>query len=285
MKNVIYLFPLLLVMACEPSSTTLEADSSLEPESPYAKRATTAQQRMYASAGGQLVAAAIEAHGGLEKWYAQSPLHFRFHYQPLGEGSARDTRILNDYRSSRAIHELVTQPEVRYGWDGQQAWISDSTAEVGTDVRFWSLTPYYFEGLPFVLADPGINYELLEPTAWQGTTYDLVKITYNDGVGDAPEDHYVIYVNPETKRVDALRYVVTYAKFFPNGGHLPEKLMTITENTTVDGITLAKTYETRWWNDGQPSKVTTRVEVSELEFRPDALKTAFDVPAGAVVLD
>ncbi|PHI20781.1 hypothetical protein CEQ90_05295 [Lewinellaceae bacterium SD302] len=239
---------------------------------------------MQASEGGRLIAAAIEAHGGLEKWYTQTPLHFRFNYQP-DEGAARDTRIMNDYLNSRAVHTMVSQPDVSYGWDGEKAWMSDTSANPGTSVRFWSLTPYYFEGLPFVLADEGINYEKLEPVEWQGTTYDLVKITYGEGVGDAPDDYYVIYVNPETKLVDALRYIVSYRGFFDDGKHLPEKLMTITEKTEVEGITLAKTYETRWWKGGEPSEVNTRVDVSEIAFRPDTDMSIFDMPSSAGVMN
>lgn len=280
---------LLLVVGCatkdEKSPKAYNKPEETTDATPFTQRIEDAQIRMNASPGGQLISAAIEAHGGLEKWYRQSPLFFRFNYQPLDKGEPRDTRILNDYVNSRAVHTMTSNPEVRYGWDGQQAWISDTSANPGTSVRFWSLTPYYFEGLPFVLADAGINYELLEPTEWQGTTYDLVKITYGENVGDAPDDYYVIYVNPETKLVDALRYIVSYQGFFDPGQHLPEKLMTITEKTSVDGITLAKTYETRWWNDGEPSEVNTRVEVSEIEFRPETEATAFDRPAGAGVFN
>lgn len=287
MKYLSYLFLLAAFFACEPAAEmdTTSAVDETKVDAPFAARIANAKQRMDASPGGQLIAAAIEVHGGLADWYSKTPLHFRFNYQPLDQGGPRDTRILNDYVNARAIHTMVSDPEVTYGWDGQQAWISDTSADPGTSVRFWALTPYYFEGLPFVLADEGINYELLEPTEWQGITYDLVKITYGENVGDAPDDYYVIYVNPRTKLVDALRYIVSYRGFFEEGKHLPEKLMTITEKDVVDGITLAKTYETRWWNGGEPSEVNTRVDVSEIEFRPETSMDIFKMPTGAGVIN
>ena len=59
---------------------------------------------------------------------------------------------------------------------------------VPTDPRFWSLTPYYFIAMPFVMADPGVNPELAEPITVEGRTLDQVYATFDPGTGDAPDD-------------------------------------------------------------------------------------------------
>lgn len=283
--NYLSLFAFLLLVAC--SDTNTEATTSVAPEMPvssYANRVAAAKERLGQTTEGQRIWQALEAHGGLENWYAKSPLHFRFNYQP-DEGAGLDTRILNDYVNSRTVHTMVSDSSVRYGWDGNQAWLQPADANPGTSVRFWSLTPYYFVGLPFVLADEGIHFSTLEPLEWQENTYTPIKVTYGNGVGDAPDDYYVIYLNEQTNQLDALRYIVSYRGFFEDGQHLPEKLMTITEHITVDGMILPAGFQTRWWNDGKPSEVNTKVEVTEYAFHPQTSAAAFAMPTGAKVME
>ena len=287
MKAFLPLALLLLLCSCDPApdtSATEELDVLVEETDPYAERVAAARQRLYTgNEAAQLVWRATEAHGGLAKWYAAGPLYYHFDYQPEpGEdGSPRNTTILNDYANARAVHTSVNEPEQQFGYDGEQAWSTTGEKVDGMSPRFWSLTPYYFVGLPFVLADEGINYELLPDAELDGKTYDMVKVTYEAGTGDAPDDYYVLYLDPDDGQLDALRYIVSYPGFFEDGKHLPEKLMKITGKTTVDGITLPTGYATHWWNEGQPSERITAITVSDYAFRPDSPEEAFAMPAGA----
>lgn len=230
-----------------------------------------------------MVLAAINAHGGLEKWYAQSPLYYHFNYRPTDpKQTVRDSYILNDYVSARAAHTSADQEGVTYGFDGKDAWyVAPEGVEPSVSPRFWSLTPYYFVGIPFVFADEGINFEQLPDAEWEGTKYSKIKITYASGTGDADGDYYVIWINPETKQVDALNYIVSYPGFFKNGGHTPEKLMVLSGTTTVDGITLPTGYTTRM--SDKPTEVVTNITVSDYEFRPETKDEAFTKPPSAVV--
>ena len=222
---------------------------------------------------GQRIGQAIEAHGGLAAGTANGPLAFRFNYRPLDDGTPRDTYEVASYWSAQTRHRLVQDITVQYGWDGQQAWVYPTDTLIPYDVRFWSLTPYYFVGIPFVLADEGINLALLESDTLAGKPYDLVKVTYEDGVGDAPDDYYVIYVGPDDNRVDAIRYIVSYPGYFPDGGHAPEKLMTYQGAQTVDGITLPERYRTFWWKDKQRGKHITTSPCPKWPFAPTLVPT------------
>ena len=63
---------------------------------------------------------------------------------------------------------------------------------------------------PSSWADPGIVYELLPDAELDGEMYDMVRVGYEAGIGDA-SDTYVLYVDKETSRVEAIRYrPVTY---------------------------------------------------------------------------
>ncbi len=246
------------------------------------ERVAAAQERLNASEAGQRIGQAIQAHGGLARWYGNGPLAFRFNYRPLDDGTPRDTYEVASYWSAQTRHRLAQDTTVQYGWDGQQAWAYPTDTLIPYDVRFWSLTPYYFVGIPFVLADEGINLALLEPDTLAGNTYDLVKVTYQEGVGDAPDDYYVIYVSQEDNRVGAIRYIVSYPGYFPDGGHAPEKLMTYEGAQTVAGIILPERYRTFWWKDEQRGEHITNIALSEVAFRPDVGTDYFAAPAEAV---
>ncbi len=249
------------------------------------ERVSAAQERLDASEAGHRLWQAIEAHGGLARWYSNGPLAFQFNYQPLDDGTPRNTYEVANYWSAQTRHQLVGDTTVQYGWDGQQAWVMPTDTLIPYDVRFWSLTPYYFVGIPFVLADEGITLSLLEPDTLGGNTYDLVKVTFGTGVGDAPDDYYVVYIAQDDNQVEAIRYIVSYPGYFPDGGHAPEKLMTYEGAQTVEGVILPERYRTFWWKDEQVAEHITNISLSEVAFRPDITADYFAAPAEAQIVN
>jgi len=203
-------------------------------------------------------------------------------FQHFHDKTIRDSYILNDYVNARAVHTSADQEGVTYGFDGKDAWHAPADVKPSVSPRFWSLTPYYFVGLPFVLADEGINFEPMPDAEWEGTSYQKIKVTYDAGTGDADGDYYVLWINPETMQVDALNYIVSYPGFFKDGGHLPEKLMVLDGKVEVEGITLPTGYTTRW--SDKPTEVITNITVSDYAFRPETKDEAFAQPTGAVVV-
>lgn len=281
MRYLTALIVYMLLLACQDAAPP---PATAATEDPLTARAEAGLERLRATPAGTLVANAIAAHGGLDTWYAQSPLYFRFNYRPVDSAkTVRDSYILNDYVNARAVHRSATDEGITYGFDGTEAWRMPAEAEIAIKPRFWSLTPYYFVGLPFVLADEGINFEQLPDSVLQDQNYHRVRVTYGAGTGDAPDDYYVLWLNPETKQLDALNYIVSYPGFFPDGGHLPEKLMVLNGKTTVDGIALPTGYTTRW--SDAPEKVITNITVSDYAFRPDTESSAFDRPRDAGVVN
>ena len=248
------------------------------------ERVAASRERLNATEAGQRIWQAMEAHGGLTSWYANGPLYFQFNYQPLDDGTPRNTYEVANYWSAQTRHQLVEDTTVQYGWDGQQAWATD-TAAIPYNVRFWSLTPYYFVGIPFVLGDPGVSLESLGEDTFEDKTYDLVKVTFGDNVGDAPDDYYVIYVGKDDNRVGAIRYIVSYPGYFPDGGHLPEKLMAYDGAQTVEGIVLPEGYRTFWWKEDQVGEHITDIDLSEVAFRSNVRQDYFSTPEGVVVIN
>jgi len=291
MKKFISFLTVALLISCggqtekdsEEASNAANYDLAVAPDSWIEERVANAQERLNASPAGQKIWASIEAHGGLNTWFANGPVSFHFDYQPLEGGTRRNSFQVVDQWSVRTVQEVAANRAMKYGWDGENAWSFPDTANVGVNPRFWSNTPFYFVALPFVLADEGVMLEELPAKEYKGVTYDLVKATYTDGTGDAPDDFYVIYIHPETKQMGGLRYIVSYPGFFPNGGNGPEKFMEILGVQTSNGITIPIGYNTYLFKENEVAEHITKIDVSEFGFKPDLKKDFFNAPEGAKI--
>ena len=181
------------------------------------------------------------------------------------------------------------------GFNGDVAWITPGPEAFASPARFWALTPYYFVGMPFVLADPGAQFESLPDATLDGQTYELVKVTYAAGTGDAPDDYYILYLHPGSHRLDALRYVVTYPGFaekLGDRGRTPETLMRYARWVEVEApggasLRFARSLDTFVWDEAAGAVVAPRVEVevSHLALGESVPFDAFEPPEGAVVSD
>jgi len=209
--------------------------------------ADDAKSRLEASEGGQLLLRSIDAHGGLDAWYGAPTSSYTWDYSNVGSNIRFKTRLVADNYSRRIYHDLLElgTPENpmpasgRFAWDGEDAWISPDSLQ-GINPRFWATTGYYFESIPFILADPGLHYTVLPDDTLNGMPHDMVRVSYENGVGDSPGDTYTLFLNKETAMVDGIRYTVTFGGGPPAAGEpLRETLFYYKNYTTVDGLTVA----------------------------------------------
>jgi len=241
------------------------------PEAWVAERVADSRERLTSSEAGPLVWNAIEAHGGLDARRPERRMH-------------TENRV-DLWRSRARQREVGEHADATLGWDGERAWITPSAEAFPSPARFWATTPYYFVGIPWVLADPGTRFEQLEDQALEGEAHHIVKVTYEAGTGDSPDDYYVIYIHPETHRVNAIRYVVAYPGFFPEGGHSPEKLMVYGDQREVDGLVFAHELDTYAWDAeaAERGEKVTEIAVSDIELGQSWDPDVFAPPEGAVV--
>ena len=265
-----------------------EANPGSIPISWVNNRVEKAKKRLDGSEAGKVVWDAMEAMGGLKKWYGNGYLSFRFNYQPLDGSVPRDTYQTIDTWSNKARHRSVTDSTAIYGWDGKNAWVKvkDSTT-FKYNLRFWALTPLYLAAQPLVLDGEGVNLELLPQVNYKDTLQDVVKVTFASGTGDAPDDYYILYLDAKTHLLSALRYIVSYPGYFPNGGNNPEKIMDLVSRTTVNGINFPLKFNTYWsTDDGQPKgEPITTIELSDIEFQSQLEENFFEQPEGAKLLE
>ena len=193
MKNYLVLFVLLFIAsACKQetkpvvnedySKSTLDVTTSIYPEN---------------------LTKVFNAHGGIDAWKSMNSLSFTME-KPDGK------EVTTTNLDSREA--LIESPNATIGFDGNKAWfLNKMEGEYkGYPPKFYYNLMFYFYAMPFILSDDGINYSDVEPLVFEGVTYPGIQVTYNAGVGETPEDRYVLYYNPETYKMEWLGYTVSF---------------------------------------------------------------------------
>ncbi|MDA0204890.1 MAG: hypothetical protein O3A53_20620 [Acidobacteria bacterium] len=256
------------------------------------RKAQEGTQRLSASEGGKIVLRAIEAHGGLEAWYSAPTSSFTWEYSNAGMNGRFKTRAVVDNNTRQAYHQILAigtpdEPkpyEGSFAWDGEKAWIYPADTPIIAP-RFWALTGYYFQQIPFVLADPGLSYEVLPDAELDGKPYDMVRASFGSGIGDSPGDTYTLYVDKETDMVAGIRYTVTYGRQPRAAGDEPpgETLMLYQDYTTVDGLTVPKHFYGSNFANGEVVNFKNEAWADEISYTQPFDATQLEMPEGAKI--
>ena len=143
---------------------------------------------------------AFAAHGGIEKWQSFETLEYDV---PKEDGPEHHVIDLKNRKV------LISSNEFKIGYDGNEVWVTPDSAAFGGNARFYHNLYFYFFSLPYLAADPGINYDDQGTVAVNGTEYQKVLMTFEANTGDAPEDKYVLYFN-DKNILEIINYSVTY---------------------------------------------------------------------------
>ena len=233
---------------------------------------TDVEQRLSATEGGQLLLEVLNAHGGLDAWHAAATSSYV--WEMSSPGFLLRSHITADNRSRHIYHDLLAMgtPEApisvagRMAWNGKEAWVSPDSLQLNP--RFWAETAYYFQSIPFVLTDPGVRYEILPDEMLDGVAHHMLKCTFDDGVGDAPGDHYSLYIHPDSKTVSGLRYRSTFGRERPSPDEpVRENLILYHDYVTVDGLTVPSQFTWYSFGDGVKGEPSgTRALATEISF-------------------
>ena len=237
------------------------------------------------SPGKEMVMESIAAHGGIEKWRSNGLLQFRWKYHMTDRGAIADSIQTVDPISLAAVH-TVPGTDTTFGRteDGRY-WVHPADAKFVPPVQFWTLTPFYFLGIPFVFDDEQITYQLLDETKnFNGKEYPQVKLTYASSAGESPDDHYVLLIDPETKLVRGTYYTVTNPLVY-KGGPVIEKFLTLDNLQDVNGLQIAGAHKTFAMPEGEIAAEKMRyTDVSQVSF-VDRSTVDFTPPEGARFLE
>jgi len=228
----------------------------------------------------EIVEAMIEAHGGMKAWKEAPTVSFTETWRSATGESRGSTRITVEQGRRRAYLDGLGDDTSHIVWDGKEAWSVDYHG--GAPPRFLALLNYYFLNLPWLVEDPGVV--LGEPghaTLWEDPKeYTTIRVTYEPGTGDTPDDYYVLYIDPETHRLAGCEYVVTYASLLPEGvTHTPPHILLYDGFTTVSGL-LVPTGFTIYLKD---HSVYAGCTVADWSFSEPFDASRMTMPEGAVV--
>lgn len=211
------------------------------------------------------------AHGGLDNWKQMRTLEFSLEKPDGYEITTTDLK---------ERYSLIEMPKHTIGFDGESVWMknADNTKFEG-DPKFYYNLMFYFYAMPFVLADNGINYSEGKPLTMDGKTYPGIQISYTSGVGESPDDEYVLYYDTDTNRMAWLGYTVTY---FTKEKAKEWHFIKYADWQEVDGLLLPKLLT--WYNveNNVPTTKRNDVEFSHVSLTTDKMNLRmYMMPEGA----
>lgn len=237
MKKLYVLLAVFALFACKKNT---------EPSINYSKEALDVSTSVYP----ENISKVFKAHGGFDQWSEMKSLVFTM------EKESGDEVTTTDLRNRKS---LIKMPKHIIGFNGKDVWLKQKdTTQYKGKPRFYYNLMFYFYAMPFILGDDGIIYEDVKGLTFNGTTYPGIKIAYEAGVGESPEDEYILYYHPETYQMEWLAYTVT---FFTNEKGKEFHFIKYSAWQEVDGLLLPETLT--WYNYENNLPTTKR---SDLKF-------------------
>ncbi len=196
------------------------------------------------------LAAALKAHGGLTTWQSYARIDYATKNFPLGTSAPFNFIQTTDLNNR---HHLTQGKNFTAGKNNRTAWALPNTQALGLPPAFFESGNFYFIAMPFVFADPGVIATDLGTKTFMGREYDLVAIAYPPGIGDTPEDDYILYIDSQTHRLHMIDFIPTSAEV--NGDtpikDLPRKALVFDNWQQADGLLVPSQLTFYDWADGQ----------------------------------
>ena len=215
----------------------------------------------------------FDAHGGLGLWKQMQTLKFTM---PEDDGDETTTVDLKSRKS------LIDMPNHVLGYNGKDVWLlnKDTTSYKGNP-KFYNNLMFYFFAMPFVMADKGIKYEEAQPLTLDGMTYPGIKISFESGIGESPNDEYLLYYDQDYK-LTWLSYTVTY---FSKEKSAEFHFMKYSNWQNVEGLLFPETMEWHKTENNLPTALGKEfkfvdVEISKQKMDPEL----FEKPEGAEIM-
>lgn len=234
-----------------------------------------------------LIEKVVNEAGGVNALRDRKDVQYTYIYRN-GESGALDVsveRYLFDGEYSWArydVHEGMAFGDavgpIVQGYDGETTWetvngVATEKPEALKIADFLRKTNFYWFAMTFKLLDPGMTYKYEGQRKVGGTTYELVRVGFNEGVGDVA-DTYLLYINPNTWRIDQFLFtVLDFGK--------KEPFMMKVDYERVDGVLLGtkRRYAPAKWTGKMIGKPKWADEISvSIEFNNGFTKSMFKAP-------
>jgi len=203
----------------------------------------------------------FDAHGGIDNWNKMKSLSFTME-KPNGK------EVTTTNLKTRA--ELIDTPSYAMGYDGENLWVSEKDGnEYKGNAKFYKGLMMYFYAMPFIVGDDGIIYEETDPLVFEGNSYPGILISYEAGVGESPDDQYVVYYNAETGQMEWLSYTVTFGK---DEKSTDFRYIRYNDWQTINGLVMPKSIS--WYNyeNNIPTDLRNTLEFKDVVLSEEAPK-------------
>lgn len=245
------------IIACQPTDNQEESREESQTETVY-------QSPEHHS---ESLAKVFDAHGGYEQWSKMKSLSY------MKEEESTITNLQN-----RMIR--VESPKQTIGFDGEQVWVTPDSVDASR-ARFYHNLYFYFYAMPFVVGDPGAFYEDVEPRELNSKAYKGIKISYGENIGDAPDDNYILWYDPETNKMEWLMYTVTYRSGEPNDTY---KLIKYDQWAEVNGLFLPTVIQWHQFKEDSVGEMTNEVRFENIQITTEApAESLFVMPENAQI--
>ena len=213
----------------------------------------------------------FDAHGGIDNWNKMLTLSFTMAKPNGNEVTTVDLR-------TRA--ELIDTPTYTMGYDGSRLWVNEKDGKkYKGNAKFYKGLMLYFYAMPLIVGDNGVIYEDAEPLVFEGKTYPGILISYEAGIGESPDDQYVIYYNAESGQMEWLSYTVTFGK---DGKSKDFHFIRYNNWQTLNGVVLPKSLDWYKYENNVPTEKRNTVEFTDVLLSEKATNAArFNMSEGA----
>ena len=131
-------------------------------------------------------------------------------------------------------------------FDGEHLYVTPADANT-QGARFSAFTWTYFFALPYKLTDNGVNIEIKNKMPMSNDTMmNAFKMTFDAGIGDAPDDYYVVYTN-DNNQIKAAGYIVTYGGTSTQKAEENAHAIVYDDYQIVNGIPIATSWKFYNW--------------------------------------
>ncbi len=215
----------------------------------------------------------IEKAHGAQAWRSKQAVSADLTIDFGGQRMLEGTMIF-DTAVGRSRMELADGTVLVF--DGETAWVSPADSSF-KDARFHVLTWPYFLAAPMKLRDPGTHLKDTGEMPWRkDKKVDTAKLTFEGGVGDAPDDWYILYRDPQTHRLLGAAYIVTFEKSVDEAEKQPHAI-SYEQYESVDGVSLPHRWRFWHWDKnkgihGQPIGKAKLMNVRFVSPKPGTFK-------------
>lgn len=233
MKKILVLFSLILCFACKEK--TSEEKIPVEPNNGIGDGATPPPVFSFAEN--------IEEAHNKTAFRNKEAVSFDIVLE-FGGKTRLDGKVSMTTNSTKVRLDRKNGVSVIY--DGNKVAITPDTAAIGNS-RFDVFTWQYFFAMPFKLTDAGTVWEEEKMLKLDSTKLETAKLSFESSIGDSPDDWYVVYKDPETERLKAAAYIVTFNKEQQKAEENPHAIV-YSSYKMVDNVAFATQWSFHNWN-------------------------------------